>query len=77
MDIEEKRKTPMFFWMGSDDPISPPSYALQTYKSLKHVGLEYNYLVEPSLTHSLSGRGLAKLSEFLGGFMTSMFKKVP
>jgi hypothetical protein len=40
---------------------------------MENVGLDnYNYLVEPSLTHSLSGRGLKKLSEFLCGHMKSL-----
>jgi predicted esterase len=65
IDLELKRKTPIFLYHGTEDPMILHSHALMSYGLLDQHKLNYSLTSEKGLEHSLSMDEVVKVREFL------------
>jgi predicted esterase len=69
VDLELKKKTPIFLYHGTDDPMIQHEHAKMTYGLLDKHGLNYKLTSEKGLEHSLSMDEIVKVREFLAEHM--------
>ena len=65
VDVEDKKKTPVLLYHGTDDEMIPIDFAAATYKRLLEYGIDHmDWVAQKGLTHSLSMDEVEKLTEF-------------
>ena len=69
IDLELKRKTPIFIYHGESDPMIQWKHAQKTYTLLEKHGLDHQIQTEKGLEHSISLREIEELRGFFGKTM--------
>ena len=69
IDLDLKRKTKMFLYHGTDDPMLPVGLSEKTYAEFKDKKLDFTFEKEEGLEHSLSWAEIQKLTAFLHSLM--------
>ena len=69
VDLELKKKTPLFLYHGENDQVISPKLAKYTYKELFDRELNMSFETESGLEHSLSIKEIEKVREFFNKHM--------
>ena len=69
VDLELKRKTPIFLYHGEIDPMIGCHDATMSYQPFKTHNLDYTFTTEKYLEHSLSMEEIIKTKEFFSKHM--------
>ena len=69
IDLELKRKSKIFLYHGSADPMISCDGSVMTYGLLDKHNIKYSLTIEEGLEHSLSMKEIEKISGFFRGNM--------
>jgi predicted esterase len=67
LDLEKKKRTPVFLYYGEDDWFIKPRKAEMSFEYMNMKGLDhYKYVKEPNLQHAMDTGCMKHLSDFFG-----------